>query len=120
MFKNKTKNKNPQKLVTIVGPPNSGKTTIFNYLSGQNYRTANYPGATVEYSDSDFLNSYGINAKLVDSPGIVSLSPSSPDESVSVTSLIKHPKYGKPDLIIITIDASQLSRHLFLVEQILE
>ena len=48
------KTKANTKLISLIGPPNSGKTTIFNYLSGQNYRTVNYPGATVEYSSSDF------------------------------------------------------------------
>jgi len=106
------------KLISLIGPPNSGKTTIFNYLSGQNYRTVNYPGATVEYSVSDFLKSFDIDAKLLDSPGIISLSPKSPDEKVTVDSFFNHPKFGIADLVLVTVDASQLSRHLFLVEQI--
>lgn len=106
------------KLISLIGPPNSGKTTIFNYLSGQNYRTVNYPGATVEYSVSDFLKSFDIDAKLLDSPGIISLSPKSPDEKVTVDSFFNHPEFGIADLVLITIDASQLSRHLFLAEQI--
>ncbi len=108
------------KLISLIGPPNSGKTTIFNYLSGLNYRTVNYPGATVEYSSSDFLKTYDINAKLLDTPGIVSLTPNSPDENVTVESFFSHPKFGIPDLVLITVDASQLSRHLFLVEQIIQ
>ncbi|MBI5402665.1 MAG: ferrous iron transport protein B [Ignavibacteriae bacterium] len=107
------------KLISLIGPPNSGKTTIFNYLSGQNYRTVNYPGATVEYSVSDFLKSFNINAKLLDSPGIISLSPKSPDEKVTVDSFFNHPKFGVADLVLLTVDASQLSRHLFLVEQVI-
>lgn len=107
------------KLISLIGPPNSGKTTIFNYLSGQNYRTVNYPGATVEYSVSDFLKSFDINAKLLDSPGIISLSPKSPDEKVTVDSFFNHPKFGVADLVLLTVDASQLSRHLFLVEQVI-
>lgn len=107
------------KLISLIGPPNSGKTTIFNYLSGQNYRTVNYPGATVEYSVSDFLKSFDIDAKLLDSPGIISLSPNSPDEKVTVDSFFDHPKFGVADLVLLTVDASQLSRHLFLVEQVI-
>ena len=42
-------------LITLVGPPNSGKTTLFNYLSGNNFKTVNYPGATVEYSLGKFI-----------------------------------------------------------------
>ena len=107
-------------LVTLVGPPNSGKTTLFNLLSGQNYKTVNYPSSTVEYSTSRFLDKYKINAKIFDSPGIISLIPNSPDEKVSVDSLYNHPLLGSPKLIIITIDASQLSRHLLLAIQLIE
>lgn len=107
-------------LITLVGPPNSGKTTLFNALSGKNYKTANYPGATVEYSYSKFHSKYKLNANLLDSPGIVSLQPNSPDEKISVGSLYRHPKLGSPDLVIVTVDSSQLSRHLLLVKQLLE
>ncbi|MBZ0200039.1 MAG: ferrous iron transport protein B, partial [Ignavibacteriaceae bacterium] len=107
-------------LVTLVGPPNSGKTTLFNYLSGQNFKTANYPGATVEYSVGRFQTKFGFSANLLDSPGIVSLTPSSPDEKVSVEALYAHPILGTPDVIIVTVDASQLSRHLLLARQLIE
>jgi ferrous iron transport protein B len=107
-------------LVTLVGPPNSGKTTLFNFLSGKNYKTVNYPGSTVEYSTSRFLEKYKIDANILDSPGIISLIPNSPDEKVSVDSLYNHPGLGTPHLIIITIDTSQLSRHLLLAIQLIE
>ncbi|MGB5847823.1 MAG: ferrous iron transport protein B [Ignavibacteriaceae bacterium] len=107
-------------LITLVGPPNSGKTTLFNFLSGKNYKTVNYPGSTVEYSTSRFLDKYKIDAKILDSPGIISLIPNSPDEKVSVDSLYNHPRLGTPHLIIITIDTSQLSRHLLLAIQLIE
>ena len=107
-------------LITLVGPPNSGKTTLFNYLSGSNYKTVNYPGATVEYSLGKLLAKYPLKAHLLDSPGIVSLIPSSPDEAISVKSLFEHPELGTPDLVIVTVDVSQLSRHLLLVKQIKE
>jgi ferrous iron transport protein B len=107
-------------LITLVGPPNSGKTTLFNYLSGQNFKTVNYPGATVEYSICKLLGKFNLNANILDSPGIISLIPNSPDEKVAVESLYCHPQLGIPDLIIVTVDASQISRHLFLVKQLLE
>jgi len=107
-------------LITLVGPPNSGKTTLFNYLSGNNFKTVNYPGATVEYSLGKFQLKFSLEANLLDSPGIVSLVPNSPDEEVSVKSLFSHPELGSPDLVIITVDASQLSRHLLLVKQLKE
>lgn len=105
-------------LITLVGPPNSGKTTLFNYLSGKNYKTVNYPGATVEYSLGKLHTKFSVAANLLDSPGIVSLVPNSPDEEVSINSLYSHPEFGHPDLVVVTIDASQLSRHLLLVRQL--
>ncbi len=113
-----TKNKIP--LITLVGQPNSGKTTLFNYLSGKNFKTVNYPGSTVEYSISKILGKFSINANILDSPGIISLIPSSPDEKISVDSLFSHPKFGKPEIVIVTVDSSQLSRHLYLVKQLID
>ncbi|WP_407930940.1 FeoB small GTPase domain-containing protein, partial [Ignavibacterium album] len=106
-------------LITLVGPPNSGKTTLFNYLSGKNFKTVNYPGSTVEYYTCKMQDKFNIEANLLDSPGIISLNPNSPDEEVTVNSLYNHPEYGTPDLIIVTADASQLSRHLLLTKQLL-
>ena len=106
-------------LITLVGPPNSGKTTLFNLLSGKNYKTVNYPGSTVEYYTSRILSKYNINAELLDSPGIISVVPESIDEKISVDSLYSHPKLGVPDLLIITIDSCQLSRHLLLPKQLI-
>ena len=115
-----TKTSVSEPLITLVGPPNSGKTTLFNYLSGKNYKTVNYPGATVEYSISKIQKKYNFQGNILDSPGIVSLIPNSPDERVSIDSLYSHPTFGIPDLIIVTIDASQLSRHLLLAKQLIE
>ena len=106
-------------LITVVGPPNSGKTTLFNYLSGKNYKTVNYPGATVEYSIAHLQKKFNVKANVIDSPGIISLSASSPDEKVSVDALFDHPLFGFPDLMVVTVDSSQLSRHLLLVKQLL-
>ena len=107
-------------LITLVGPPNSGKTTLFNYLSGKNLKTVNYPGATVEYSIAQLNEKYSLKGEVLDSPGIVSLHPNSPDEHIAVDSLYSHPKYGVPDLILVTIDSSQISRHLLLVKQLID
>jgi len=117
-MRTETLNKIP--LITLVGQPNSGKTTLFNFLSGKNYKTVNYPGSTVEYSISRILDKFSVNAEILDSPGIISLIPSSPDEKISVDSLFSHPKFGKPDIVAVTVDASQLSRHLYLVKQLID
>ncbi|MFA5012246.1 MAG: ferrous iron transport protein B [Ignavibacteria bacterium] len=108
------------KLITLVGPPNSGKTTLFNYLSGKKYKTVNYPGSTIEYSITRFLDKFDIESNLMDSPGIVSMVPNSPDEQVTIANLFDHPVYGKPAVLVVTVDVSQFSRHLLLVKQILE
>ncbi len=107
-------------VISLVGPPNAGKTTLFNYLSGQNLKTVNYPGATVEYNSAKLQKKFGIDAQLIDTPGIVSLIPASLDEVVTVQGIYNNPEYGVPELIIVTVDSSQLSRHLLLVEELLE
>ncbi|MBN1300720.1 MAG: ferrous iron transport protein B [Melioribacteraceae bacterium] len=104
-------------LISLVGPPNSGKTSLFNHLSGKNLKTVNYPGSTVFFSSSE-VNVHGELINLLDSPGIISLIPDSPDEQVAIDALYAHPMFGKPDLLVVTIDANQLSRHLFLVRQL--
>ncbi len=106
--------------ISLVGPPNSGKTTLFNKLSGQKIKTVNYPGATVDYFSADFDKKYEINAHLIDTPGIISLIPTSIDEIITIEGIYSHPEFGTPDLIITTIDASQLSRHLILVNDLIE
>lgn len=107
-------------VIPLIGPPNSGKTTLFNLLSGKNFKTVNYPGSTVEYTISKIQNRFGIFAKVLDTPGIISLNPNSPDEEVAINSLYNHPEYGSPGLVINTADASQLSRHLLLSKQLIE
>ncbi len=107
-------------VVSIVGPPNSGKTTLFNFLSGEKSKSVNYPGSTIECKESLFLKKFKLNAVLIDSPGIVSIVPNSPEEKIAIDYLLRHPKYGFPDIVIVTIDSSQLSRHLLLAKQIID
>jgi ferrous iron transport protein B len=112
-----TEKKTP--LISLVGAPNSGKTTLFNYLSGKNYKTVNYPGSTVEYSFAPLLEKFNLTGNILDTPGIISLNPASPDEKVAISSLYYHPDYGSPDVVLVSVDSSQLSRHLLLVQQML-
>jgi ferrous iron transport protein B len=107
-------------VILLIGMPNSGKTTLFNTLTGANYKTSNYPGATVEYSQGKLTENFNIDAIIIDSPGIISLNPSSPDEEVTIEGLFNNPKYGLPDLVIVTCDSTQISRQLFLVHQLIE
>lgn len=105
--------------ITLVGPPNSGKTTLFNYLSGKNYKTVNYPGSTVSYTSCRINHGRANEADLLDSPGIISLVPNSPDEKVTIDAIYSHPTLGSPSVVIATVDASQLTRHLLLVKQLI-
>ncbi len=120
MYKSITKDELTEKIpfVLLVGPPNSGKTTLYNYLSGSNYKTANYPGSTVEYSIAKIRKKFNLDANILDSPGIISLIPESLEERISIDAICSHPVFGEPDLIIVTIDASQLSRHLLILKQL--
>lgn len=112
-------NENDTPVIALVGMPNSGKTTLFNTLTGSNFKTSNYPGATVEYSIGRLIEDYGFRANVMDSPGIISLNPSSPDEDVTIDGLFNNPQIGMPDVVIVSCDATQLSRQLFLVNQVI-
>lgn len=114
------KHKLHKPVIALIGMPNSGKTTLFNTLTGSNFKTSNYPGATVEYSTGSLIPGFGLDAYVLDSPGIISLNPSSPDEVVTINGLFNHPKFGTPDIVIVSCDSTQLSRQLFLVKQVID
>ena len=101
--------------ISICGNPNSGKTTLFNALTGARQKTGNWPGVTVEKKEGIF-ESNGKRVKVLDLPGIYSLSTYSLDERIARDFLIT----GKPDLNIIIIDATNLERNLYLVIELLE
>lgn len=101
--------------VAIVGNPNCGKTTFFNYILGTNYRVANYPGVTVE-KKSGSLEYKNIEINLTDLPGTYSLNASSLDEEVTKKFLLEN----KLDKIIQVIDATNMERNLYLTIQLLE
>ena len=106
-------------VLTLIGPPNSGKTSLFNLLSGKNFKTVNYPGSTVEFLRSNLSPKFNLKADVYDSPGIISLEPASPDEKVAVDILFSFCNSVSPQIIINTVDASQLSRHLLLTKQLI-
>src|SRR5262249_42048756 len=111
---------NPRLTVALVGNPNTGKTTLFNALSGLRHRVGNYPGVTVEMKKG--RASYnGTAFELIDLPGTYSLAARSPDEMVAVDLLLGHrPEEPRPDVILAIVDASNLERHLYLTTQLLE
>lgn len=107
-------------VVALVGPPNSGKTTLFNWLTNRKYKTVNYPGATVEYALAQIAPHWGSDLKIMDTPGIYSLSPKSEDEEVTYQVLFKPVELGPIRHVIVVVDGTQLARHLALAAQLIE
>jgi ferrous iron transport protein B len=110
-------------LVLLIGNPNTGKTTLFNRLTGQNARIGNYPGITVERRSGDLrLNRAGApsSIEVVDVPGAYSLSARSPEEQIALSALLGLGGNPRPDLCLVVVDAGQLARNLYLVLQLLE
>ena len=107
--------------VAIAGNPNTGKSTIFNALTGLRQKVGNYPGVTVEKKTGKFFGSHGEPMELIDLPGSYSLQVRSPDEAVSRDLLLGRIKdVPRPDVIVAVLDASNLERHLYLAAQMLE
>lgn len=108
--------------VLLVGNPNTGKTSLFNALSGLHAHTANYPGITVDLRQAHIpLPGEGQagTIELIDLPGIYSLTPSSPEESVAVAAL-SGDRLGSPAAIVLVLDATNLNRNLALAAEVLE
>jgi len=108
------------KTVTTIGNPNTGKSTLFNTLTGLKQQVSNFPGVTVEYAKG-LLTLEEFDVQLIDVPGTYSLTAQSPDEIVAVDILQGAvPEVSLPDAVIIVIDSTNLRRNLFLCTQVLE
>ena len=104
--------------VALVGNPNTGKTTLFNRLTGSRQKIGNYPGVTVERKSGSWRYG-GRTVTLVDLPGAYSLAASSPDERVALDFLTGHLAGEQaPDAVICVVDASNVIRNLFLATQV--
>ena len=99
--------------VALVGNQNSGKTTLFNYLTGMNAKIGNWPGVTIEKKTGKIK---GTENEITDLPGIYSLSPYSLEEDISKQFIFEE----KPDVIINIVDATSLERSLYLTTQLME
>jgi ferrous iron transport protein B len=106
-------------VVAVIGNPNTGKTTLFNRLTGLTQRTGNYAGVTVESSIGSFTEDED-HFLLVDLPGSYSLSPRAPDEVVAVRALIGRGNTARPHVVLCIVDATNLDRNLYLLSQILD
>lgn len=111
--------------IALVGFPNSGKTTLYNWLTGSKFKTVNYPGSTVEYSTGRLIPHYASKTvneiNLVDTPGIYSFEPQSADEEVTLN-VLKNKTRTQQDinLVLLVVDGTQLSRQLFLIKQLVD
>jgi ferrous iron transport protein B len=108
-------------LIAIVGNPNSGKSTIFNALTGLKQKVANYPGVTVEKREGTCMSQHGKRMRLLDLPGAYSLNARSPDEAVVRDVLMgRRADVPRPDAVVLVVDAANLERNLYLATQVLE
>ncbi|MBI1358001.1 MAG: ferrous iron transporter B [Acidobacteria bacterium] len=109
-----------RRVVALVGPPNSGKSTLFNRLTGMRQKVANYPGVTVEKRHGVARLRAGREIEVIDLPGVYSLSPRSEDEQIT-HDVLKGKVEGvpKPDAVLLILDATNLSRHLTMAAPII-
>jgi ferrous iron transport protein B len=106
--------------IALIGNPNTGKTTLFNALTGANAKVGNYSGVTVEIKSGETFTPHGKKLRVLDLPGCYSLRAPSPDEQVAVDALKGDlTGYAKPDLVVCVLDASNLERHLQLALQVM-
>jgi len=108
--------------VVLTGNPNSGKTTLFNALTGLRAKVGNYAGVTVERKEGRLLGvPAGMSVRVLDLPGTYSLSPNSLDEQISRDVLLNRlPELPPPDLIVLVVDAANLQRNLYYTTQVVE
>lgn len=107
--------------VALIGNPNTGKSTLFNALTGMRQRVGNYSGVTVERVEGRYRDAEGRAVTVLDLPGTYSLSASSPDEEIALGVLLGRAEgLDTPDVVVVVLDAQNLERNLFLATQVLE
>ncbi len=107
-------------LVAIAGNPNVGKTSLFNRLTGQDLKVTNYPGVTVERHVGHTRLPGAGHVEVLDVPGTYSLSGRSAEEQIAIQAIAGLEGNQTPDLLVMAVDSTQLSRNLYLVLQVLE
>jgi ferrous iron transport protein B len=106
--------------VAVIGPPNSGKTTLFNRITGLRQKVANFPGVTVEQHTGLAVLPDGREAWIIDLPGVYSLNPRSEDEQIAYDVLTgNRADTPKPQAVLLVLDSTNLARHLMLAAPIL-
>lgn len=104
--------------VALIGNPNTGKTSLFNQLTGLNQKVGNYPGITVDKKQGVSKLSANQNAIITDLPGTYSINPTSLDESIVLKTLLNKDIKESPDVILVVADVENLKRNLLLFSQI--
>ncbi|WP_373057329.1 ferrous iron transport protein B [Zunongwangia sp. H14] len=104
--------------VALIGNPNTGKTSVFNHLTGLNQKVGNYPGITVEKKEGICKLPRGLKAHILDLPGTYSLNASSVDENVVIELLLNKNDKDYPDVAVVISDVENLKRNLLLFTQI--
>jgi ferrous iron transport protein B len=111
---------NPDFHIALVGNPNSGKSSLFNSLTGLNQKVGNFPGVTVDKKTGITSLEPGINVNIIDLPGTYSLYPRRTDEWVAYKVLMNVDISVKPDMVVLVADASNLKRNLLFCSQIID
>lgn len=106
--------------IALVGNPNSGKSSLFNALTGLNQKVGNFPGVTVDKKTGVSKISEALSANIIDLPGTYSLYPKSADEMVTYQVLLNQKRADRPDQVIVIADASNLKRNLLFCSQIMD
>lgn len=110
----------PRLKIALVGNPNSGKSSLFNHLTGLNQKVGNFPGVTVDKRVGHSAMPDGTTADIMDLPGIYSLYPRSIDERIVSEILLNHQSDSCPDKVVVIADATNLKRGLLLLSQIID
>jgi len=100
--------------IALIGNPNTGKTSLFNTLTGLNQKVGNYPGITVDKKTGKCKLSDTISAEIIDLPGTYSLNASSEDENIAVKVLSEKGNDNYPDIVVVIADVENLKRNLLL------
>ena len=106
--------------IALVGNPNSGKSSLFNVLTGLNQKVGNFPGVTVDKKTGQCVISETLTATFIDLPGTYSLYPKRADEWVAYKVLLQQDEDIKPDMVLLVADASNLKRNLLFCSQIID